>query len=684
MAVIEIAKIQVRRGQENLTGVPQLAPGEFGWAQDTENLYIGKRIAEGANTDENSRILTQKDYDNLFALAMGAGRTAVASTSTYRYRDDLDYINFQSTTTFVGTKLDATVSLTDFGLQVSSTATDVYQVFNLAVQNINANTSLGKDARRKIIVPAGIYYLSNTVDLPPYTHLVGEGQGLTTLLSLTNDKPLFRTVDANGVSFESNMASQQSAFSSRHVTIEGMTLAWTTSTSTIQPLVTFDNTENSTIHNVEFTIYETTNTTTGTILTYTATVYGSALSLRGERKSGVEQNKNVSISNCKFKNIGLGILATGTVAYSKIESCLFSELQQGINFSAFVGDLTGLAPSQSIITKNIFENIINQAIFIGTSTNQTTYPVNTLNHSSSFNSFYRVGNGLDLGDNITINTGTAIISNFGEGFISTGDIFSRKEIANPNLRPDVFTFFYKPILEGSGIIENDVPVGVESLTYGKAILDRIYVSDKTQSLSIPYTLSDGNNLYSRTGKITVTVNSNPDYSSTPFASVSDYYDYSYDSLWPVALDLGSIGPSGEVIQPVITTEPGDNNSYLNLIYLWPISPPPGVTTFIGTITNITNANPAVLTTQDSHGISSGTQVLLEGVEGLSNFFSSDGSKEYYAWVLTTNTFALYWDSALLTALDTTALGSFVYSTASVITIAADSQLSFQYQTKIIS
>jgi hypothetical protein len=30
MAVIEIAKIQVRRGQENLTGMPQLDAGEFG------------------------------------------------------------------------------------------------------------------------------------------------------------------------------------------------------------------------------------------------------------------------------------------------------------------------------------------------------------------------------------------------------------------------------------------------------------------------------------------------------------------------------------------------------------------------------------------------------------------------------------------------------------------------------
>ena len=44
MAIIEVAKIQVRRGQELQTGIPRLDPGEFGWAEDTEHLYIGKRI----------------------------------------------------------------------------------------------------------------------------------------------------------------------------------------------------------------------------------------------------------------------------------------------------------------------------------------------------------------------------------------------------------------------------------------------------------------------------------------------------------------------------------------------------------------------------------------------------------------------------------------------------------------
>jgi hypothetical protein len=66
MAVIEIAKILVRRGQELQTGIPQLDPGEFGWAEDTEHLYIGKRISEGAVDNQNTRILTENDLTILY------------------------------------------------------------------------------------------------------------------------------------------------------------------------------------------------------------------------------------------------------------------------------------------------------------------------------------------------------------------------------------------------------------------------------------------------------------------------------------------------------------------------------------------------------------------------------------------------------------------------------------------
>jgi hypothetical protein len=57
MAVIQISKIQVRRGfQENL---PQLGSGELGWSIDARRLFIGNgTLSEGAPEIGNTEILT--------------------------------------------------------------------------------------------------------------------------------------------------------------------------------------------------------------------------------------------------------------------------------------------------------------------------------------------------------------------------------------------------------------------------------------------------------------------------------------------------------------------------------------------------------------------------------------------------------------------------------------------------
>ena len=66
MAVIQISRIQVRRGRANSgTGFPQLASGELGWAVDTQELYIGNgSVAEGAPAVGNTRLLTVKDLED--------------------------------------------------------------------------------------------------------------------------------------------------------------------------------------------------------------------------------------------------------------------------------------------------------------------------------------------------------------------------------------------------------------------------------------------------------------------------------------------------------------------------------------------------------------------------------------------------------------------------------------------
>jgi hypothetical protein len=67
MAVIQISKIQIRRGlQENL---PQLASAEMGWSVDQRKLYIGNgTLAEGAPSVGMTEILTSQSIYSELAL----------------------------------------------------------------------------------------------------------------------------------------------------------------------------------------------------------------------------------------------------------------------------------------------------------------------------------------------------------------------------------------------------------------------------------------------------------------------------------------------------------------------------------------------------------------------------------------------------------------------------------------
>ena len=65
MAVVQISKIQHRRGKAGSSAIPQLASAELGWAIDTQKLYIGNgSVSEGAPGVGNTEILTEKS--NIF------------------------------------------------------------------------------------------------------------------------------------------------------------------------------------------------------------------------------------------------------------------------------------------------------------------------------------------------------------------------------------------------------------------------------------------------------------------------------------------------------------------------------------------------------------------------------------------------------------------------------------------
>jgi hypothetical protein len=498
MAVIEIAKIQVRRGRENVTGIPQLDPGEFGWAEDTQHLYIGKRIEEGAINDNNTRILTENDLQNIFELiSTGGSSGSAASTSTYRYRNEVPFPNLESTTTSIARKLDNFVSLTDFSdFTLMGDITDVLQK---AVANLYANPALGNEPVRPLKIPAGNYAISGVVDLPPHATLIGDGPGITTLYLTSDGANMFRTVDALGNNYSGSM--QNDGDVSQCVHLSNMTLAYATSNINQTPLVTLDNTENSVIDNIQFT-------TIGAVLnTSTFVSAGTAIAMRNS--IGVDEStvasKNIQIKNCQFTNMMKGITGLGLVSRPVIENNVFMNLNEGIVLSST--SPTNPVPVNTVVSKNKFNFIRQSAINVTSSTSRS-------NLISENNVYYYVGNLSAIPDQNVTTKKYPVLTFDAEGNISSNDYFNRSAVAN-----STSTFYYNPLANQNAKISNnttynvDVPISATDVDCIK-----IPLTGKDQLGIIEYQLSSAD--MSRKGTLTLNI------SSDGFASVSDYYNYS--------------------------------------------------------------------------------------------------------------------------------------------------------------
>ena len=481
MAVIEIAKIQVRRGQENQTGMPQLDSGEFGWAEDTENLYIGKRIADGAVDDLNTRILTENDLTNIFAFISSTSTSAVY----YKYRADVSYINAVSQS--VQKKLDDQYpSLTDYGVVAQSTGTDITAAFAAAIADIFDNSNptdyARKDARRTLRIPAGRYVVSNLISLPPYAKLVGEGHGLTTI-TVTSPNGLFKTVDADGNDYDSlNM--QSSLKPARDVHIEGMTIQFTATLATIAPLISLDNVTDARVKDCVLGIGNFDWDSTQTVTTFNTNAKG--ISIRGNYGSGVAGDtvpcKNVYIENCKFSGMSTGTYISGTVVRPVITDNVYDYCIRGVVVeagNAYQG------PSNGTITDNRFQNIEQEAILI-----KSYGTAQRSNFLSSNNYFINVGNG-DVTqraiDDISGRVGTLADSTstifFGPaGNKTVNDYFNRRDTANATTNTN---FYYSPLVVGSTSLDDDS-------TYTKNIntASSLSVSSSTSITKFPVTGGD--------------------------------------------------------------------------------------------------------------------------------------------------------------------------------------------------
>jgi hypothetical protein len=291
VAVVQISKIQVRRGQKNSnSGVPQLSSAEFAWAVDSQELFIGNgSVLEGAPYVGNTKIITE--HDNILDLARG-----------YQYAGNDASINLSVTRSLQG-KLDEYVSVTDFGA-VGDGSTDCVFAFETAFAQLfrNVNTNY----RKVLVVPNGEYLFTSDLRVPSNAIIKGETQNGAILNIGSNNIRFITSTGLELVEFTSNNRPQ-------NINISNLTIQRTTGQ------VSLSGVGNSTIDGVKV------------IGEY---ILGSSIvSIDSEPAAIFWENNNIGtrvdnllIKNCQFQGNSVSIKCLQSAVYDtaiKFDNCKF-------------------------------------------------------------------------------------------------------------------------------------------------------------------------------------------------------------------------------------------------------------------------------------------------------------------------------------------------------------------------
>ena len=437
MAIVQISRITQRKGLE--ADLPQpLAGAELGWAVDQRRLFIGNgTIEDGAPIVGNTEVLTE--FSDILGFA-----------SQYTYKGDAAGYTVQTGSTpgdpvaqSIQSRLDSYAVITDFGA-TGDGVTDVTANINRALFQIFCR-STNPSARRSVFFPAGIYIITDTLNIPPNCQLYGEGPDSTIISFNVQDW-------TSTISYPSGVLVYNTAttlyYRSNFVVPIGTAIAatnpdgdpyWTAETLPEYIFQTADSLQQTGVNiatngaslpgNVEISgmKFLTNQVHDGALIEYadgcvfeSVAIEGplSALELvdAGDNVAAIRWSSSSSAvsrsatwNNCKFSGFTYATDTEQQIQGVTFSNCDFDTLYQGVvlgGASPVNGGATGVR-----IVQNSFNNIHSEGIVIdGVSHN-----------ASAYNTFYDVGNGF----NGYTFPATSIIVIDAENNVSIGDMFGR-------------------------------------------------------------------------------------------------------------------------------------------------------------------------------------------------------------------------------------------------------------------
>jgi hypothetical protein len=538
VAVVQISKIQIRRGQKNSgSGLPQLASGELGWAIDSRELYIGNgAVAEGAPAVGNTKVLTE--HDNLFTLV-----------DTYAYRANDPFIVTGTSATnpvyrSLQERLDDIVSGRAFGLTgiESQNATPLLQK---AIDQLflNSATVTNPSSRVVLHLEPGVYTISQPIYLPPHCTIVGAGIDKTIIKQTTTSAVFFtqnELLPANKAGQEDDSGSSE-INQARQIRIENLTLQ---TTSTNGKGLVLQSCRDSLFRNVKIAGPWVSGDTIPAGL-------DSNIAIQLNSLSGPVSSNNNKFENCEIVGWAIGVSSSFDTKYNEWSGCKFITLGHGFAFGTNMllgapASGQSVGPTHSIITKSLFKDIDRHGLYIE----------NGNYNLSQNNTFEYVGNegGTDAQPVFSV------IKFNKASNASENDYFSRTSALSYD-QANITNVVYVPEVEGNGFwtwgFEH-----VLNISNGSGVKIFRLPNVANQGFEVDYIMTSANYFATRTGTLTISLNG---FNGT--VEVSDDYHFAGDEIYldKIYFDATLTDEDGDatdetVSMLVTSTMPSDDNT----------------------------------------------------------------------------------------------------------------------------
>lgn len=434
MAIVQISRITQRKGLT--VDLPQpLAGAELGWATDERRLFIGNgTIEDGTPVVGNTEVLTE--FSDI--LSFTTAYIYEGAAAGYTVQTGLSASSPESQS--IQQRLDSYATITDFGA-VGDGVTDDTAAINRALYQLycrESNTAI----RRSLFFPAGTYIVTDTIAIPPYALLYGEGSNSSiikfSVLPWTSAVayPSGVLVSDSGSFYRANF--DVPVGTSLGSTTSGGQYYWgniTTGAATTLPacaVSTADSLQQTgvsvgangatapqyiAVRDMAFAtdqandpfLWQNAQQCSATGVTFSGAGTTSTLTVTTANTHAVNYAgtspacKNIIMDTCKFSGCTYGTATSATVQGITYSNSTFDTLYQGVYFGA---NATGVR-----IVQNTFDNIYAEGVVFSTC---------SLN-ASAYNTFYDVGNHFAGISSPASN----IILISGDNNISVGDMFTR-------------------------------------------------------------------------------------------------------------------------------------------------------------------------------------------------------------------------------------------------------------------